>query len=132
MPGPRADASSVPSLATTATSVLLLPPSMASTAGLSAGGCGRGSSGLPEKDSAKAGPAQGEREQGRGGVVVGGFDRGPGDHVVLVAGGRGVERRELARAARPHPGHRAQADEVADAARSVGGRAELDISAAGE
>jgi hypothetical protein len=33
MPGPRAEASSVPSPATRATSVLLLPPSMASTAG---------------------------------------------------------------------------------------------------
>src|ERR1700751_361501 len=103
MPGPRAEASSVPSLATTATSVLLLPPSMARTAGLSARGSDRGSSGLPEKDSAKAGPAQGEREQGRGGVVVGGFHRGPGNHVVLVTDGRVVERRELARAAGPHP-----------------------------
>ena len=36
--GPRAAASSVPSLATRATSVLLLPPSMASTAGLSSRG----------------------------------------------------------------------------------------------
>src|SRR5215469_2489948 len=132
MPGPRAEASSVPSLATKATSVLLLPPSMASTAGLSAGGCDRGSSGLPEKESAKAGPAQGEGEQGRGGVVGGGFDRGPGDHVVLVAGGRGVERREPARAARPHPGDRAQADEVADAAGTVGRRPELDVAATGE
>src|SRR5690349_19476780 len=84
MPGPRAEASSVPSAATRATSVLLLPPSMASTAGLS------GPAWL-----AKAGRAQGECHQGIGGVVVGGFDGGPGDHVVFVGGGLGVERREV-------------------------------------
>src|SRR5580700_7080670 len=128
MPGPRAEASNVPSLATRATSVLLLPPSMASTAGMSARGGDGGRNGL----SAKASPAQGEREQGRGGVVVGGFHRGPGDHVVLVAGGGGVERREIARAARAHAGYRAQADEVAGAARAVGGRADLDVAAAGQ
>src|SRR3984885_5715664 len=132
MPGPRAAASSVPSPATRATSVLLLPPSMASTAGLSSGGGVGGSSGLPEKDSAKASPAEGEREQRRGGVVVGGFDRRPRDHVVLVTDGGGVERRELARAARPHPGDRAQAGEVVDAARPVGGRAELDGAGPGQ
>src|ERR1700685_3308874 len=104
MPGPRAEASSVPSPATRATSVLLFPPSMASTAGLSSRGRDRGSSGLPGKDpgkepgkdpgkdSAKVGPAQGECEQGRGGVVVGGLHRGPGHHVVLVTHGRVVER----------------------------------------
>src|SRR5690242_7322246 len=121
MPGPRAEASSAPSPATKATSVLLLPPSMASTAGLGA--------------SAKAGtliPAQGERQQRVGGVVVGGFDRGPGDHVVLVGGGLGVERREMARAAGAHAVDRAQVGEVVRTARPVGGRAELDITAAGE
>src|SRR5689334_12514571 len=93
MPGPRAEASSVPSSATRATSVLLLPPSMARTAGLDAAA------------SAKARTligAQGERQQRVGGVVVGGFDRGPGDHVVLVGGGLGVERREVTRAAGAH------------------------------
>src|SRR5438874_7819584 len=120
MPGPRAEASSVPSPATRATSVLLLPPSMASTAGLA---------------SAKASTlirAQGERHQGVGGVVVGGFDRGPGDHVVLVGGGLGVERREVTRAAGAHAVDRAQVGEVVRAARPVGGRAELDVTAAGE
>src|SRR6266545_1923494 len=120
MPGPRAEASSVPSPATRATSVLLLPPSMASTAGLDA--------------SAKARTlirAQGERQQRVGGVVVGGFDRGPGDHVVLVGGGLGVERREVARAAGAHAVDRAQAGEVVRAARPVRGRAELDVTAAG-
>src|SRR6266571_2936825 len=110
MPGPRAEASSVPSLATSATSVLLLPPSMASTAGSRARGSGRGSSGL----SAKAGTrhpllrAQGERQQGVGGVVVGEFDRGPGGHVVLVGAGLGVVRAEMARTAGSHAGDRAQ------------------------
>src|SRR6266702_4041670 len=110
MPGPRADASSVPSPATRATSVLLLPPSMASTAGSRARGSGRGSSGL----SAKAGirnpllRAQGERQQGVGGVVVGEFDRGPGGHVVLVGAGLGVVRAEMARTAGSHAGDRAQ------------------------
>src|SRR5947207_797470 len=120
MPAPQTEASSVPSPATRATSVLLLPPSMASTAGLA---------------SAKARTlirAQGERHQGVGGVVVGGFDRGPGDHVVLVGGGLGVERREVTRAAGAHPVDRAQADEVVRAARPVSGRAQLDVPAAGE
>src|SRR5436305_1801211 len=123
MPGPRAEASSVPSPATRATSVLLLPPSMARTAGLGAAA------------SAKARTlirAQGERQQRVGGVVVGGFDRGPGDHVVLVGGGLRVERREMTRAAGAHPVDRAQALEVVRAARPVGGRAELDVTAAGE
>src|SRR5690348_1600784 len=123
MPGPRAEASSVPSSATRATSVLLLPPSMARTAGLDAAA------------SAKARTligAQSERQQRVGGVVVGGFDRGPGDHVVLVGGGLGVERREVTRAAGAHTVDRAQVGEVVRAARPVGGRAELDVTAAGE
>src|SRR5690348_10947388 len=123
MPGPRAEASSVPSPATRATSVLLLPPSMASTAGPGAA------------VSAKARAlirAQGKRHQGVGGVVVGGFDRGPGDHVVLIGGGLGVERREMTRAAGAHPVDRAQANEIVRAARPVGGRAQLDVAAAGE
>src|SRR6266567_470761 len=107
MPGPRAEASNVPSLATRATSVLLLPPSMASTAGLRARGSGRGSSGLLAKARTLI-PAQGERQQGGSGVVIGGLDRGPGDHVVLVGGGLGVVGAEMARAAGPHPGDRAQ------------------------
>src|SRR5580658_9335216 len=124
MPAPRTEASSVPSFATRATSVLLLPPSMARTAGSRARPAAVG--------SAKAGRAEGERQQGRGGVVVGGLDRGPGDHVVLVARGRGVERREVARAARPHPGDGAEADEIADAARPVRGRAQLDVAGSGQ
>src|SRR6266566_2128205 len=120
IPGPRAEASSVPSPATRATSVLLLPPSMASTAGLGVA------------VSAKASRAQGERHQRVGGVVIGGLDRGPGDHVVLVGGGLGVERREVTRAAGAHPVDRAQAHEVVRAARPVGGRAQLDVAGAGE
>ena len=61
MPGPRAEASNVPSLATRATSVLLLPPSMASTAGLRDRGSGRGSSGLLAKARTLI-PAQGDYE----------------------------------------------------------------------
>src|ERR1700750_566066 len=118
MPGPRAEASSVPSSATSATSVLLLPPSMASTAGLDAPAPANAA-------SAKASRPQGERHQGVGGVVVGGLDRGPGDHVVLIGSGLGVERREVTRAARAHPVDRAQAHEVVRAARPVGGRAQL-------
>src|SRR5580692_5454442 len=103
MPGPRAEASSVPS-------VLLLPPSMASTAGPGAA------------VSAKARAlirAQGKRHQGVGGVVVGRLDRGPGDHVVLVGGGLGVEWREMTRAAGAHPVDGAQAHEIVRAARPV-------------
>src|SRR6266702_649550 len=125
IPGPRAEASSVPSPATRATSVLLLPPSMASTAGL-------GAPSSAHAVSAKASRAQAERHQGVGGVVVGGFDRGPGDRVVLVGGGLGVERREVTRAAGAHPVDRAQAHEVVRAARPVGGRAQLDVAGAGE
>src|SRR5215472_10123349 len=125
MPGPRAEASSVPSAATRATSVLLLPPSMASTAG-------RDAPASENAASAKASRAQGERHQGVGGVVVGGLDRGPGDHVVLVGGGLGVERREVARAAGAHPVDRAESDEVRRVARPVGGRAQLDGAGAGE
>src|SRR5712691_12930557 len=106
MPGPRADASSVPSSATRATSVLLLPPSMASTAGMSAAVSANAGTRNP------AIRAQGERQQGVGGVVVGGFDRGPGDHVVLVGGGLGVVGAEMARAAGSHPGDGAQPAEV--------------------
>src|SRR5581483_8992648 len=128
MPGPRAEASSLPSSATRATSVLLFPPSMASTAGLSAmGRCA--------VTSAKTGTlirAQGEGQQRVGGVVVGWLDRGPGHHVVLVGGGPGVERGEAARAARAHPVDRAQALEVAGGAGPVGDRAQLDVPAAGE
>src|SRR5207245_10230034 len=104
LPGPRAEASSVPPLATRATSVLLLPPSMASTAANAV--------------SAKASRAQGKRHQGDGGVLVGGLDRGPGDHVVLVGGGRGVERREGTRPAGAHPLDRAAPDTVPRAART--------------
>src|SRR5437667_402368 len=109
--------------ATRATSVLLLPPSMASTAGPGAA------------VSAKARAlirAQGERHQGVGGVVVGRLDRGPGDHVVLVGGGLGVERREMTRAAGAHPVDRAEPDEVRRVTRPVGGRAQLDVAPAGE
>src|SRR6185437_3329166 len=123
MPGPRAEASSVPSPATRATSVLLLPPSMASTAGPGAA------------VSAKARAlirAQGKRHQGVGGVVVGRLDRGPGDHVVLVTGGLGVERREMTRTAGAHPVDGAQAHEIVRAARPVGGRAQLDVASARE
>src|SRR5690242_7427954 len=95
MPGPRAEASSVPSPATRATSVLLLPPSMASTAGPGAAAVSAKARALTR--------AQGKRHQGVGGVVVGRLDRGPGDHVVLIGGGLGVERREMTRAAGAHP-----------------------------
>src|SRR6516225_6006211 len=120
MPGPRAEASNVPSAATSATSVLLLPPSMASTAG------------LDTPASAKASRTQGERQQGVGGVVVGGLNRRPGDHVVLVRGGFGVERREVTRAAGAHPVDRGEPGEDRKAARPVGGRAQLDGAPAGE
>src|SRR5690349_16269153 len=128
MPGPRAEASSVPSSATRATSVLLFPPSMASTAGLNA-------MGRSAVTSAKTGTlirAQGEGQQRVGGVVGGRLDRGPGHHVVLVGGGLGVERGEAARAARAHPVDRAQALEVARGARPVGDRAQLDVTAPGQ
>src|SRR6516165_5832014 len=75
---------------------------------------------------------QGEGQGGVGGVVVGGLDRGPAHHVVLVAGGLGVERLEVPGAAALHAADRAEADEVADVARPVAGGPDLDVAVPGE
>src|SRR5690349_8619311 len=133
MPGPRAEASSVPSSATRATSVLLFPPSMASTAGLNAmGPCAMERRVVTSAKTGTLTRAQGEGQQRVGGVVGGRLDRGPGHHVVLVGSGLGVERGEVARAARAHPVDRAQPLEVARGARPVGDRAQLDVTAPGQ
>src|SRR6202011_3925195 len=69
-----------------------------------------------------------EREQRRCRVVGGGLDRRPADHVVLIAGGGGVERAEVARAAGPHAADGAESDEVGRAARAVYRGPELDAA----
>src|SRR5580698_7857330 len=111
IPPPRAEAMSVPSMPTRATSVLLLPPSKARTAASGA--------------LAKAGRAQGEGEQGTGGVVIGRLDRWPGDRVVFVGGRLGVERGVVAGTACLHAAHGAEPGEVGRAAGAVGGRPQL-------
>src|SRR6516225_5746387 len=114
-PGPRSDASSVPSAATRATSVLLLPPSMASTAA-----------------SAKPGRPEREGQQRDRRIIRRGLHRRPRHHVVLVGGGGVVKRPVRSVAARAHLRHRGEAGEVARGARPVDGRSQLDPPGAGE
>src|SRR3984957_16793563 len=122
-PGPRSDASTRPSSAISATSVLLLPPSIASTAGSGSWWLFPVTPGLRSHR---------EREQRDRGVVVGRLDRRPRHHVVLVAGRLAVEGGERPGRARPHSAHGAEPDEVIGAAGPVGDRAELDVAVPGE
>src|SRR3984957_17456707 len=126
-PGPRSDASTVPSSAMSATSVLLLPPSIASTAG-----SGPGLSVALWLSVTPGLRSDREREQRDRGVVVGRLDRRPRQHVVLVGGRLAVEGGERPGRARPHSAHGAEPDEVVGAARAVGDRAELDVAVPGE
>src|SRR6202522_723942 len=121
-PGPRSDASTVPSSATSATSVLLFPPSIASTAG----------SELSRLSVTPGRRSHRERDQRDRRVVVGRLDRRPRQHVVLVGRRLVVERGERPGRAGPHPGHGAEPDEVGGSARPVGDRAELDVPVPGE